>query len=484
MFRKLILLFLLFYSLGAGQEISNISVVEGNNKYLISSYNFQGSIYISLSQLGDVLGYKSFYNENGKKLTVYFQDFELDAIASNPYLLIKEKSTNNIETFQLPTSIHFNKNEIFIPLNATINLLSTLSGKEIIILSPNKLFITGNLAEERNKLFSVKLSNEDSDTFLQIKMLKHAKYSISRNRENEFYIFFRNTSIDIEDGKEFSQQGNVEDIDLISNKEDAIIKIKFDSSAVAYEIIETKNNNEFILHFFYREESDWYEKESEHFRLIYRESHAHLANHILSSAENSLKRLIPIFDYNPKEKIIINTYDASDYGFGATTNVPQNYIRLEIESFEPGYEAVPYNERIQWLLSHELVHIVVNDEESDMETVIRDLFRKVPPEKTQPFTTIYSVLGNFTRYTPRWYQEGIAVFMETWLSGGYGRTLGSFDEMYFRSLILEGKKFPSHWDIETILSHNSIFLENIFYFYGTRFVSYLSINYGVDKLID
>ncbi|MFC2094453.1 TolB family protein, partial [Bacteroidota bacterium] len=330
----------------------------------------------------------------------------------------------------------------------------------------------------------VKLSNKDSDTFIKIKMLKHAKYSISRSRDNEFYISFRNTSIDFDNDTSFSLQGNIKDIEILSAKDDAIIKIKFDSSAVAYEIIETKNNNEFFLHFFYREESDWYEKESEHFKLIYRESHAHLANHILSCAENSLKRLIPIFDYSPKDKIIINTYDASDYGFGATTNVPQNYIRLEIESFEPGYEAIPYNERIQWLLSHELVHIVVNDEESDLETAVRDLFRKVPPEKSQPFTTIYSVLGNFTRFTPRWYQEGIAVFMETWLSGGYGRTLGSFDEMYFRSLILEGKKFPSHWDIETILSHNSIFLENIFYFYGTRFASYLSIHHGVDKLID
>ena len=484
MFRKLILLFFLFYSLGAGQEISNISVIEESREYLVQSYNYQGSIYISLSQLGDVLGYESIYNENSKKLTVHFKDFELDAIASNPYLIIREKRTNNIKTFQLTTSIHFNQNVIFIPLEVTINLLSSLSGQEIIILSPNKLFITENLSRERNKLFSVKLSNDESDTFLQIKMLKRAKYSIRRKQENEFHIFFRNTSIDLEDVKGISLQNNVKDFDLVSNNEDAIIKIKFDSSAVAYEIIATKNNNEFILHFFYREESEWYEKESEHFKLIYRESHSHLANYIISSAENSLKRLMQIFDYKPKERIIINTYDVSDYGFGATTNVPQNYIRLEIEAFEPGYEAIPYNERIQWLLSHELVHIVVNDEESDLETVVRDLFRKVPPEKIQPVTTIYSVLGNFTRFTPRWYQEGIAVFIETWLSGGYGRTLGSFDEMYFRSLILEGKEFPSHWDIETILTHRSIFLENIFYFYGTRFASYLSIRYGVDKLID
>ena len=36
---------------------------------------------------------------------------------------------------------------------------------------------------------------------------------------------------------------------------------------------------------------------------------------------------------------------------------PQNFIRLEIEPMEPGYEMVPYNERIQWLLSHELCYI-------------------------------------------------------------------------------------------------------------------------------
>ncbi|MFC2094439.1 stalk domain-containing protein [Bacteroidota bacterium] len=137
MIKKLILLFLLFYSLSTGQENSNISVIEGNKEYLVPSYNFQGSIFLSLSQLGDVLGYKSFYNENSRKLTISFQDFELDAIAGNPYLLIKEKSTNNVETFQLPVSIHLNKNEVFIPLKATIKLLSALSGKEIIILSPN-----------------------------------------------------------------------------------------------------------------------------------------------------------------------------------------------------------------------------------------------------------------------------------------------------------------------------------------------------------
>jgi hypothetical protein len=484
MIRKTFIFFLVFYSLIASQEISNISVTEGKNEYRLVSYNSDGSIYVSLSQIVEILGYDYVYNETLNKITIVFPVYDLEAVANNPYLIIRERVTNNVKIIQLPTSIHSTNKTIFVPLSSIVKILNKLSEKQIVILSPNRLFITVNLKEERNNLWSVKLENEETDAYLNIKMLKYAKYSIGRNKNNEFYILFRNTSIDLDIEKEFPFSGMVRNIDLIPNGEDVLIIVKIDSSTAAYEIIESKNSNEFSLHFFYREESDWYEKESEHFRLIYRESHAHLANHILSSAENSLKRLMPIFDYAPKDKIIINTYDVSDYGFGATTNVPQNYIRLEIEALEPGYEAVPYNERIQWLLSHELVHIVVNDEESDLETIVRTLFRKVPPEKTQPFTSIYSILGNFTRYTPRWYQEGIAVFMETWLSGGYGRTLGSFDEMYFRSLILENKKFPSHWDIETTLTHKSIFLENNYYFYGTRLVSYLAINYGVNKVID
>lgn len=484
MIRKTFIIFFAFSSLIISQDISNIGITEGKNEYRLESYNSEGSIYISLSKIVKILGYDYVDNTVLNKVTIVFPVYDLEAVANNPYLIIRERVTNKIEIVQLPTSIHLTNKTVFVPLASIVKVLNRLSEKQIVILSPNKLVITANLAGERNNLWSITLEDEKKDAYLNVKMLKYAKYSIQRSNDDELYILFRNTTIDPKISKEFPIKGIVKDLDLISNDEDALIKVKINSNAVAYEIIESKDDNEFTLHFFYREESDWYEKESEHFRLIYRKSHSHLANHILSSAENSLKRLMPIFNYEPGEKIIINTYDVSDYGFGATTNVPQDYIRLEIEALEPGYEAIPYNERIQWLLSHELVHIVVNDQESSLESAVRSVFRKVPPEKTQPFTSIYSILGNFTRYTPRWYQEGIAVFMETWLSGGYGRTLGSFDEMYFRSLILEGKKFPSHWDVETLLSHNSIFLENNFYFYGTRLVSYLAINYGVDKVID
>ena len=196
-------------------------------------------------------------------------------------------------------------------------------------------------------------------------------------------------------------------------------------------------------------QSDWLEQESEHFKIIYRESHAHLVPQLFNSAETALSTLTKLFKYIPSEKIIINTYDAYDYGYGAATSVPQNFIRLEIEPMEPGYESIPYSERFQWIISHELVHIVVNDHSSNVESFARSLFSKVVPEQTQPLTIIYSLLTNYNRYTPRWHQESMAVFLETWMNGGYGRTLGSFDEMYFRSLVLDNHEFPSEIELDT-----------------------------------
>src|SRR5690606_26329800 len=96
----------------------------------------------------------------------------------------------------------------------------------------------------------------------------------------------------------------------------------------------------------------------------------------------------------------------------------------------------------------------------------------------------YSLLTNHNRYTPRWYQEAIAVFIETWFSGGYGRLLGNFDEMYFRTVVNEGLSFPSDVELENYTSHTTIFLENILYTYGIRFIGHLVDKYGVDKLID
>ncbi len=230
-------------------------------------------------------------------------------------------------------------------------------------------------------------------------------------------------------------------------------------------------------------EAFWNRQESEHFVVIYRNPHGYLAPHILSSAEKVLARLSELLDYLPTEKIHVIVDDFSDSGSAAATSVPHNTIRLQIEPLELDYESLLFNERIQWLLGHELVHVAVGDKAGKAESVSRSLFSKVPPEQSQPLTTFYSLMTNSERYTPLWHQEGIAVFLETWLSGGYGRTLGSFDEMYFQSLVLEGKPFPAASILETREAQVSFLVSTLHYIYGGRFVSYLAATYGADRVL-
>ncbi len=102
-----------------------------------------------------------------------------------------------------------------------------------------------------------------------------------------------------------------------------------------------------------------------------------------------------IFNYKPHNKILLSTYDIYDYGSGISTTVPSNYIRFDIEPLEQGYETVPLSDRFQWMIDHELTHIVVNDQANKFESIMRTLFGKVSPEQEEPITIPFSLLTNY-----------------------------------------------------------------------------------------
>lgn len=478
--------FLLFFLSGllCAQQLSRISVIENDNSFQVPSYNHQGTIYISLKHFVDALTIISVAEDSGNSLVVLIDDVRIKFTAKNPYVIITLNQTEEKHSHQLPVSTHFIDKFIFVPLNETIELFNKYSEKSLAIISPGKVFVLEKDQKDIAKIEDIKLSHSSKGTYIHLFANIDFDAQVKTPDDESIVITIKNSSTF---GKSFDNLrtvGLVKRIGVSTVGSNVEIQIRKKYENIASEYFNSGNKNELIVHLFEREDSPWLERESEHFKVIYRYYHSHLINHILVSAEKAFKPLSELFRYTPKDKIIINTYDASDYGFAATSTTPQNFIRLEIEPMEPGYEVVPYNERIQWLISHELVHVIVNDAEIGFETFCRSVFGKVPPEKTQPLSVFYGLLTNYNRYSPRWHQEAIAVYFETWLSGGYGRLLGSFDEMYFRSLVYEEKDFPSQLDLETLLSHNSILLENIHYMYGGRFVAYLSIIYGSDKVLD
>ncbi len=121
---RISLLLILMYSFLHAQEITRITVVEDESSQSVPSYNYQGTIYVSLKHLADVTHLSNKILDGGNTLEITFQDVNLRFKSKNPYVIITVNVSGESSICQFPTSSHFINNFIFVPLNETIELLN------------------------------------------------------------------------------------------------------------------------------------------------------------------------------------------------------------------------------------------------------------------------------------------------------------------------------------------------------------------------
>ena len=185
----------------------------------------------------------------------------------------------------------------------------------------------------------------------------------------------------------------------------------------------------------------------------------------------------------PEAPLLMLT-DWEDDGNGGATPLPHSLIQIGMAPLSMSYYVNPSIERYQQLFGHEYTHIVMGDKYNRGDLAWRKFFgMKVGTDNAHPISALWSYLSVPRWYAPRWYHEGIACFMETWLNGGVGRALGGYDEMYFRSILAGGHELFSVVGLETEGTTMDFQVGANAYLYGTRFVNYLTAEYGYDKLI-
>ena len=220
-------------------------------------------------------------------------------------------------------------------------------------------------------------------------------------------------------------------------------------------------------------------------RLIYLAPlQSYLAPYITQCIENSTSYHRKLFQYNPQKKISVVLRDFSDEGNASAGSVPRTQIQLEIEPLSFAFETQIGNERVNTIANHEMVHILAQDMEVGRDKLFRKAFGgKVVPNAENPESIGYFFLTMPRTAAPSWYQEGMAVFFETWMAGGLGRAQGAWDEMVFRSMVRDGSRF---YDPLGLVSEGSqvdfqVGVNN--YMYGTRFVSYLAYRYSPEDVL-
>jgi hypothetical protein len=201
--------------------------------------------------------------------------------------------------------------------------------------------------------------------------------------------------------------------------------------------------------------------------------------------ENSMAFYRRTLDYAPTEPVNVFLEDTGDFGNAGVWGTPRSSMMVQIAPTNFVYETSPSNERVNFLMNHELAHVITLDQGAGRDLLFRRLFLgKVRESAEHPETILYNYLTLPRRSAPRWHREGTAVFFETWMAGGYGRVQGCYDEMVFRSMVRDDAHFYDPLGLEAEGVRVDFQIGVNAYLYGTRFMSWLAYQRSPGKLVE
>ena len=218
--------------------------------------------------------------------------------------------------------------------------------------------------------------------------------------------------------------------------------------------------------------------------LYFAPAETYLTPYVGRSLENAIASQKRIFGWTPWERTTVLLKDFADYGNAGARVTPNNTLLLEISPLSQIYETLSAGERFFTLANHETTHLVTMDAWNSADARWRRFFRGKPfPIAEHPETIFYNYVAAPRVTSPRWYLEGSAVFMETWMAGGYGRAQGAYDEMVFRAMVRDNTHFYSPLGLQAEGDQVDFQVGVNDYLYGTRFMSYMAETRSPEKLI-
>ncbi len=227
-------------------------------------------------------------------------------------------------------------------------------------------------------------------------------------------------------------------------------------------------------------------QEGSHLRMVYFDgAESYLVPYAVRTFFNSLASQRKLFGYEPETDITVLLADFEDWGNAGVSVVPRSTMMIQVSPLSFAFETMAANERMNTIMNHELVHVATMDQATARDRMFRKLFGgKVNPIAEQPETILYMYLTAPRVAAPRWYHEGIAVFVDTWMAGGLGRAQSGYDEMVFRSMVRDNSRFYDPLGLVSEGTKIDFQLQINSYLYGTRFMMWLANTYGPEKLVE
>ena len=207
----------------------------------------------------------------------------------------------------------------------------------------------------------------------------------------------------------------------------------------------------------------WYTIETPHFRITYHSGGEEVAQHVATVAEGMYRTLTTSLGWEPTEVTEIVLTDSSESANGSASSLPYNAVRLLVTAPE---DMSPLGDVDDWyleLVTHEYTHVLHTDNIRGLPAIVNAVLGKtLAPNQVQP----------------RWILEGLGVLQESYRTSG-GRLRSSQWDMFMRTDVLEN-------NVASIDQLSNVVRRwpqgNLFYLYGSYFLSWIAETYGEDAL--
>ena len=215
---------------------------------------------------------------------------------------------------------------------------------------------------------------------------------------------------------------------------------------------------------------DWRQLSTEHFVITYPQGLLELGARAATSAERAYDLLADRFVNAPKGRIQLLLTDHTDLANGWATPFPYNQVTIFVRPPMQGGAISYFDEWLDMVIVHELVHTFHLDMTGLVGKVIRTVFGRTPG--TWPVFPSGAV--------PTWVLEGLATYYESALTGA-GRVKGTWQEMVLRAAALEG----SLDKLDQVSGDSPVWpAGNRAYVYGARYFEHIADTYGEEALGD
>jgi N-acetylmuramoyl-L-alanine amidase len=193
--------------------------------------------YISAFQLAKNLGMHTYFNDEKRKIVLYFPENRIILTANNAFIIIDEK------TYQMPAMALWHNNEIYLPAKYFFPLLSRRTSIKIDYESSEK---SVQVTPRGNNITGISIASRENGTVIRINTLKSFKDNeiTADIRYGWLHVDFYAGKIDPDKLKNVPPAGIVKKLKTFQFSELASLAFQLRTDPLSIEIINESDKNE------------------------------------------------------------------------------------------------------------------------------------------------------------------------------------------------------------------------------------------------